>query len=450
MLPKILLTFSDIELSSSSNTDSIISRDAVLRLLSVVEVDRIPTYLVLGASFQVKTTNPKTEAWFRNYLLALGDGTEAELKSHWWQTARPNSSLGILVSVNYEVPSNFSRYPRTTELLFYADRASTACDKQSTPPNIPQVANENKEKLSTITVHALALSSDLLCRNREVTPPSSSGVTNPDDDAVFLPPSTPTASELINEPPVRKRKSASDAFDEATERRKVRRKGAADVAAAAVTKNEHVLSCLKHRRSVSGSGSQAVPIQTRPLSRASSSASSRPITARPPSEAPKHNLPPRAQSMSEPDKLDSIESKNKEVISRIVMAGMRLYGLTQSKSRKSRSSSSVASPALDASFERREIERQMDEEYKLVYHSVFKGTCFALRRHISILNLQPHLETLREIADSLLRVYCADPLTANSNGLAGNLSEGGRKTLGSAVRSDAELEHNFSTSLEAG
>jgi len=417
----------------------------------VVEVDRIPAYLVVGSSFHVNTTNPETEAWFRKYLLALSAGSEAGSESRWWQTARPNSSLGILVSVDDKAPSNLSRYPKVTELIFYADRTPYACERPPTPPLIPQVPSEENEKLSALIVHALALSSDLLCRIHEVTPPSSPGATKLDEDAVFLSPLASTASDFINEPPVRKRKSASDAFDEATERRKkVRCKGSAGVAAAAAVKNEHVLSSLKHRRSLSGSGSQVVPVQTRPLSRASSITSSRPMTARPPSEVPKRTSLLRAQSMPEPAKIDSIESKNKEGISRIVMAGMRLYGLAQSKSRKSRSGSSVASPTLDESFEQQETDRQMDKEYKLVYHSVFKGTCFALRRHISTMNLQAHTEALREITDRLLSLYCADPLTADLTDVVDSLTPGGRKAFGSAVRGDTELGRNLTADLEAG
>lgn len=130
---------------------------------------------------------------------------------------------------------------------------------------------------------------------------------------------------------------------------------------------------------------------------------------------------------------ETIEAKNKDTISRIVMAGMRLYGLSQSKARrKSRVSSGAASPALDTCFEEQEAERKQDEEYKLVYHQVFKGVCFAFRAHIAAKALQVHSHALQEIVDKLLAIHCTDPLAEGLPGAPDKLTPGGRKAFGSA------------------
>lgn len=195
------------------------------------------------------------------------------------------------------------------------------------------------------------------------------------------------------------------------------------------------LPTLKHRRSAS---SNQASLQTRPASRASSVSSVRPPTAREgsiPAQSKRSSLA-RVQSVAEkplPDEKLSLEAKNKEIISKVVMAGMRLYGVVPSKTRKSRSNSTVASPALDASFADLDIERRNDEEYKLMYHQIYKGTCFAFRQHIAVKSLALHTEALRETVDKFLGIHCNDPLVGGIMGIDDEYTPGGRKAFGSAA-----------------
>ena len=112
------------------------------------------------------------------------------------------------------------------------------------------------------------------------------------------------------------------------------------------------------------------------------------------------------------------------------MAGMRLYGLSQSRSRKGRASSGAASLAIEASFDDQDDTRRRDEEYKLVYHQVFKGVCFAFRLYMSSATLHSHTETLRDTVDQLLALFCHDPLQAGLPGTADEFTPGGRKAFG--------------------
>lgn len=130
------------------------------------------------------------------------------------------------------------------------------------------------------------------------------------------------------------------------------------------------------------------------------------------------------------------ETKNKDAIARVVMTGMRLYGISQSnrKLRAKQQRSGSASPAHDtATAEELEAERKGDEEYKAVYHQVYKGVCFAFRAHMQTMALQGYTDALREAADKLLAMFCSDPL---AQGLLGGGDEkftpGGRKAFGSA------------------
>ncbi|KAK5122854.1 hypothetical protein LTR85_003769 [Meristemomyces frigidus] len=432
----------DITLSTPEQTGQPqIPKGSSLHFLSVVEVARIPLHLATGTHYEVTSGSHDTERWFRRYLLASQDGSDGCSDVPWWQTAKPDSPLGILVSVEHGVVAKKQTAPRITELLFYASHSAASTQRPLTPPHSSSEHGmldcSCHQVVSGLKVHALALSSDLACRGTEPTPPTSPLAKDAEIEAVFLPLSIQSHAEIINVPPVRKRKTVNETFDEAAERRKkARRKGGEGVSAAAASKTDGVMPSLKHRRSVSGTASQITPVQTRPLSRSPSVASSRPTTARAPLEAPKRSSLSRVQSIPGIPEDDSIETKNKDIISRIVMAGMRLYGLSQTKSRKSRASSTVASPAIEVTFEQRADERQKDDEYKLVYHQVFKGTCFAFRGHTASVPLQPHTEALRETVDKLLALFCNDPLKAGLPGLADEITPGGRKAFGTVLDAD--------------
>jgi hypothetical protein len=141
-----------------------------------------------------------------------------------------------------------------------------------------------------------------------------------------------------------------------------------------------------------------------------------------------HSVPIAAESQP-----SSTEQKNKDYIAKVVMAGMRLYGFVQAKTRKSRSNSEAASPVIDASSEDLEAERKQSEEYKLIYHQAFKGTCLAFRKQIADASLQIHTEALRATVDRLLAVFCNDPLTLNAEEEDDKFTPGGRKLFGSSA-----------------
>jgi hypothetical protein len=143
------------------------------------------------------------------------------------------------------------------------------------------------------------------------------------------------------------------------------------------------------------------------------------------------------------------EIKNKDSIARVVMAGMRLYGLSQSnrKLRVKQQRSGSASPSQEtATADELEVERNLDEQYKAVYHQVFKGVCFAFRAHMRAMLLQGYTEALREAADKLLAMYCSDPL---AQGLLGAADEkytpGGRKAFG-GVKAEGQGKSPFDIS----
>lgn len=372
----------------------------------------------MAKPYRVTSTSSESEGWLSSILLSGKSGRDDH--SAWWQTAQTDSPLGILVEVSQGSSKSASSVV-VTELLLFASR-----DIQT----------------DALGVYALPLCSDLLNHDalNEPTPPPSPRGSDTGVEPAFLPMGVIAQAqkeEVINLPPVRKRKTVADTFDEATERRKHARKsgGVGIAAAASRTVSNEALPVLKHRRSISNTQG---PLQSRPASRASSVSSVRQSVTREvsaPAQTKRSSLA-RVQSaapVSASDDGCTIDAKNKETISKVVMAGMRLHGLTQSKSRKSRSNSTVESPALEATFDQLEIERKNDEEYKLVYHQVYKGTCFAFRQHIAIKSLAMHTDALRETVDKFLGIYCSDPLLSLGVVVDDEYTPGGRKLFGSAT-----------------
>lgn len=325
--------------------------------------------------------------------------------------------------------------PRATEILFYASRNRLHVQAPPTPPHSsPLPVSHDESDEFRLEVRALLLSSDLpeQCRPGEDTPPCSPQ--RESCEAVFVPNLVESLGEVINEPPVRKRKTANEAFDEANERRrKARRKGGEGVAAAAASKADKQMPSLQHRRS--GSASQGVLFQTRALSRSPSVVSSRPTTANRPS-----GLLKVEDSASLPDE-SSIERKNKDIISRVVMTGMRLHGLTQSKRRNANDIETAASPGVSQDTQATDAHRQSDDEYKIIYHQVFKGTCVAFRASIRQESLQPFSIQVRDVVDQLLVILCTNPLESGLGSLDDKLTPGGRKAFGAG--SNKEPGHQF-------
>lgn len=78
------------------------------------------------------------------------------------------------------------------------------------------------------------------------------------------------------------------------------------------------------------------------------------------------------------------------------MAGMRMYGLQQTKK-----SANTANRITEGSSEQ-------DGEYKLIYHQTFRAASFAFRTHLAVKQVPQN--TLREVVDRLLSMFCNDPL----------------------------------------
>ena len=103
---------------------------------------------------------------------------------------------------------------------------------------------------------------------------------------------------------------------------------------------------------------------------------------------------------------NNFEERNKSALSRIVMTGMRIYGLQQRKKSSNANLESEMwndSPMLNSTYPPED-----EYEYKLVYHQTLKAALFTFRAHLAreIINQG----TLRDVVDRFLAIFCNDPI----------------------------------------
>lgn len=415
----------DIRLSASS-AKPLLPDDCALQYLSHVDTRRIPLQLICGPRIDVWTTSPETEAWFSNLLLSGNDAADAE--QDWWQNAILESSMGILAALQY-TDTTTTPQPRITEILFYAAQKCT----QVSPPTPPQTHASSSHEFG---LYALPLSSDLLLHNdADITPPSSPVLVSSDTTVGrFIP-------HPWDQPSARqKRKSAlNSTFDAADERRRsLKRHHGVSVAAAAAANNVPVppVPRLKSEASGAREARGTVPILNRPKSRSPSIASLRRETTLP--EARRVSGLSRATpAPATNEEEDSTAKANKDTISKVVLAGLRVWGFTaSSKRKKHRSSMTTAESQLSVSDSLTAEEEARDEEYKLLYHNVYKACAFAFRTCMANTDLSSpqHAEKVRDTVDSLLAIFCKDPLEERDQGGGGEEKGVGKEFKGALVR----------------
>jgi len=334
----------------------------------------MPLYLAAGPSLDVWTSCEATEAWFESILLSKPAGLQHEgaacAGQSWWAMARSQSPIGILVQVQNAVGEG--QKPGVTEILFYGTIAPTATGALPTPPSSsPEHFDALQDQLPELRVHALPLSSDLLYRQPTLdalpASPTLSTINVPSNiDAQFLPPQLDAPS--VPDSPKRKR----DLFEEATiANKKARGKGGAAIAAAAARADS---------RPPSANGALSRPA-SRQLSRAPSITSdTRPISRKGTDGNNKRSTLSQVATIPLQSEEPTTESRNREALSRVVMAAMRMHGLQQRKKTRSRRASVApgVGESQDCNEEVEAEEAAKDEEFKLIYHQTYKGAAFAL------------------------------------------------------------------------
>lgn len=431
----------DIGFSTPHGTSAPAITATSLRFLSTVDTAKIPLYLAAGPSYDVWTTSEAAEAWFESILLsqpttsASNDGTQ-----EWWTLARAQSPIGILVQIQGSKVE--ASKPKVTEILFYGTiSATSAVEGPPSPSSSHDTPNAWIGLLPELRVHALPLSSDLLYQNPSVLPPSpvpSTADPTVEIDAQYLHPVL--QHHIVPTSPKRKR----DLFEEATlAKRKGKGKQEGGIAAAAARATE-AQRPYAHRKSIS-TDSKASPFPdprpssahgalSRPASRQLSRSPSVASDIRPTSRKDALDAPGRRSHLSRVDTISSqsaeptTESRNKEALTKVVMAAMRMHGLQQRKKIKSGRASMApgmeeSQPALE---EPTAEDTAKDEEYKQIYHQTYRGAVLALvritiaflyalltlfqRSHMSEKPLHAQPDRMRDLVEQFLTLFLNDPL----------------------------------------
>ena len=377
----------------------------------------------------VWTGNEETEETLNAVLLDQDDGHEDYRFEGvpWWERPQHQSDLGILIKVvegPTEIDSMRLAARGATELLLYAAAlGKPKVEGLPTPPRSSSPVPSQHEAHSTtnlgqqLRLYALPISRNVAPAAGSYSNDISSISTG---DAWFLP-LQQHPEKSASGPSSPKRRKLSDVFDNATQQRqKFKGYGGERISRAMSNASDPSIgnskNVLPQKETVASSlepGDESVqPANPRRqnVSRSSSFASlpsiepSRPCSRRgsfvPNKRSSLHRVESVVSGLRSPsitiESDNSIEQQNKTSLSRIIMTGMRMYGLQQRKPHAKAPNASAEAPPED-------------EEYKLIYHQTFKAASLAFRSHFAVRQIGP--DTMREVVDRLLSMFCTDPLS---------------------------------------
>lgn len=418
----------------------------------MIHTSDVPLYLAAGPALDVWTDDPRTEEVLTGLLLPSRDIHAAanHAPKPWWLGPSQQSDLGVLVKVKgSQAKEAVAQAPQATELLLYSAAVGAPhISGMLTPPRSSSpVADASRTETqrngsdTQLRLFALPLCSNVTSAGDRTGKDESQQQSVDSGKAYFIPQGKSNAARSQNTS-TSKRRKISNVFEDATkQRRKLKGRGGEAVSRAmadtlptsAVPLMPHTSQTYQSREMLpieaTHESAQVSEIPRRSLSRASSAGSiqnnepSRPPSRRDSFIPGKRSGLNRVESLiSGPDSpltLDSdnnLQDHNTKALSRIVMAGMRMYGLQQMKrATKYEGQSTDANGNQDS--QSNSAQRDLDE-YKLVYHQTYKGACFAFRNHFP--NALIGQEQMREVVDRLLLLFCTDPLLTSSTDSQGD------------------------------
>lgn len=377
---------------------------STLRLISNVQLSRVPLYLAAGPSAELSTANADTAEWLYNRLAPHG---EHELK-HF--ELRPGSRKQLDVGILLKAEGSRS-VGEVTEVLLYAEvqsqEESSPTPKAHTSPSpYGNVSDFPPPPSILLKVYALPLCSEVIAEARIATNEAVSDLSRPKSSS-------------------NKRKTLSDMFEDAAlQRRKSNGRGGERVLRAM----SNVEQSAKQREL--GFQPREIMDNSNSLRTSLSRASSVTVDSNAPGI---FQLPHGARTHGSRSSLNHIESalsphdifsafkndgnyaeQNKAALAKVVMAGMRVHGLQQRKKRTVQSDR-LPDVKQQLTLSTSEMHEDGADEYKVIYHQTFKAATFAFRRQLSTLPLGQ--ETMRDVVDRLLELFCStNPAFHDGNG----------------------------------
>lgn len=328
--------------------------------------------------------------------------------------------------------------PQATELLLYAAVVKTPhveglpTPPRSSSPVADALGTETQRNRSDAQLRLFALP---ICSNIPSVGGREGNLEAPEllmspGKAYFLTPGKFNVAP-IQDTTTSKRRKIANVFDDATkQRRKLKGRGgeaisramadAMPTSALPMPQTSQVYHSKDTQPSnATDESTQAAEIRRRSLSRASSVGSMQNIEpSRPPSRRDSF-VPGRRSGLNRVESVvsgfdspmtlnsdNSLQENNTKALSRIVMAGMRMYGLQQK--RKASKQAGQGTEENDNQESQSNCALRELDEYKLVYHQTYKGACFAFRNHFPTMLVSQ--DAMREVVDQMLLLFCTDPL----------------------------------------
>ncbi|KAL9602883.1 MAG: hypothetical protein Q9219_001579 [cf. Caloplaca sp. 3 TL-2023] len=442
----------DVHFSHPHIQNDLFPKHVSLHLLAIVETANIPLCLVAGPSLDVWTNNETTHAWLHDCLID-DELDDEDYQAHWREERGGQSQYGILLQVDGTHRQVAREGLTITEILLYA-AVSTPSSQTHVLPSPPASSSPLHNDLletaeSQCRLYALPLSSHIFQIINHAPP-----FQQPDSESLvpeffYLPNPLIPLSQPNEASQARKRPKIEMLFNDAAQHRRLQKKrgGEGIAKAMAVMIGQNATASATMFLDQAQAREKTKPPFTKPtrgsLSRASTTGSitslqsnvpgtTRPQSSRRPtlSSGPRSSLR-RIESALSPslDGTDSpipeedpnssaVEQQNKDTLSRITMAGMRMYGF-QPQRKKSVGSSVDAVPttattgsALAGGTSVGGGGGQQDE-YKALYHQTFKAASFVFRKYWARRVVGQDL--MRDTVDGFLGVFCRDPFGAGGS-----------------------------------
>lgn len=336
---------------------------AHFQFYSVVDISCIPLALCIGPLLDVNTSTTEANLWFRDVLQS-----HLTLKESYEHRHHPERlCVGILTGpVDGLCGKALLGTACVSEVLFFAVRAHIG------DAGYAKSASLSSDRPVKYQLKAVRLCSDILdasAASQLTLPTSPSNTALPgygQDHGQYLEPAWSNhAATLIG---TKKRKTALDAFDDATDRLTSKRR-----------------EQCRAIRATSPSHLDPSAQQTKPLQRSFSASLSQ----------VREQTPTLFTAQPDSKLRNETETRNRDTVSRLIMAGMRLYGLSRD------SSSTAGHTQIDNDGS--------NDEYKAVYHATLKAVVFAYRKIIAQEPLQSQMAALQATVDQLLLLFCTGP-----------------------------------------
>ena len=351
-----------------------------LSFLSFVDCTKVPLHIVCGPAYEVIA--PRN--WLYETIANTLPCSAKESQESSSCKVITESVIGALIRVEHEDGKRKHGGIEITEFLLYASRDYESRSSSDTlAPDIPALSLPAQVRFC-----ALPLSSHILYDPNlyELPPTPPTDEQSSTIDATVLQPLTFDRS--------RKKQRLDDLFQDAAKtRRRPLRQDSQDLTRLALSSPQSPLLSCDDEAEIKGLDKTKPTGSHSRIQSLSSFNEDRPRSRGLPLERAKSSLSRTSTLLKldledgEPSTLQenqSITNKNKKALSGIVLAGMRMRGMTQ---------------------RRRKDEGLDDLEYKLIYHNAFKAASFALRTK---LHNELSSEAIREVVDVLLDLFCGN------------------------------------------